>query len=129
MELTGSELYCSTFVESNLCKTPISKLHFHCDFVDIWTPHFLLSSPHFCLWTPHFGSKSQIPLRCYGDMWRTYCCLTSFFRLSIRALVVKIQPDKVARWCPHGDFFASFLRPVFQRAACNTFQTCILNSH
>jgi len=25
-----------------------------------------------------------------GDMCRTYCCLTSFFRLSIRALVVKI---------------------------------------
>ena len=26
-----------------------------------------------------------------GDMWRTYCCLTSFFfRLSIRALVAKI---------------------------------------
>jgi len=33
-----------------------------------------------------------------GDMWRTYCCLTSFFRLSIRA-----------SW----RFLATFLRPVF----------------
>jgi len=44
--------------------------------------------------------------------------------LSIHALATKIQPDKVVRWCPDGDFFASFLR-----AACSTFQTCILNSH
>ena len=49
----------------------------------------------------------------YQDMWRRYCCLTSFFRLSICALVAKIKPDKVVRWCPDGDFFASFLRPVF----------------
>jgi len=26
----------------------------------------------------------------YQDMWRRYCCLTSFFRLSIHALVAKI---------------------------------------
>ena len=26
----------------------------------------------------------------YGDIWRTYRCLTSFFRLSIRALLAKI---------------------------------------
>jgi len=25
-----------------------------------------------------------------------------FFRLSIRALVAKIQPDKVVQWCPDG---------------------------
>ena len=25
--------------------------------------------------------------------------------------------------------FGDFLRPVFQQAACSTFQTCILNSH
>ena len=30
-------------------------------------------------------------------------------RLSIRALVAKIQPDKIVRWCTDGDF----LRPVF----------------
>ena len=32
-----------------------------------------------------------------------------FFRLSIHALVAKILPDKVVRWCRDGDF----LRPVF----------------
>jgi len=32
-----------------------------------------------------------------------------FFRLSIHALVAKIWPHKVARWCRDGDF----LRPVF----------------
>jgi len=45
----------------------------------------------------------------YEDMWRRYSCLTSFFRLSIRALVAKIWPDKAVRWCRDGDF----LRPVF----------------
>jgi len=45
----------------------------------------------------------------YEDMWRRYCCLTSFFRLSIQTLVAKIQPDKVMRWCRNGDF----LRHVF----------------
>ena len=31
-----------------------------------------------------------------------------FFRLSIHASVAKIQPEKVVRWCPDGDF----LHPV-----------------
>jgi len=52
-------------------------------------------------------------------------CLTSFFRLSIHALAAKIQPNKVVRWCQNGDFCVLYL----QRAACSTFQTCILNSH
>jgi len=45
----------------------------------------------------------------YEDVWRRYCCLTSFFRLSIHALAAKIQSDTVVRWCQNGDF----LRPVF----------------
>jgi len=32
-----------------------------------------------------------------------------FFRLSIRALVAKIEPDKVVQWCADGDF----LGPAF----------------
>ena len=32
-----------------------------------------------------------------------------FYRLSIHALIAKIWPDKVVRWCRDGDF----LRPVF----------------
>jgi len=60
------------------------------------------------------------------DMWRRYCCLTSFFFwLLIHALVAKIWPNKVMRWCPDGDFYVLY----FQRAMCRTFQTCILNSH
>jgi len=39
-----------------------------------------------------------------------------FFRLSIYALAAKIQPDKVARWCQIGDFFASCICSE-QRAA------------
>ena len=35
--------------------------------------------------------------------------LKFFFRLSIHALIAKIWPDKVVRWCRDGDF----LRPVF----------------
>jgi len=45
----------------------------------------------------------------YEDMWRRYCCLIRFFWLSTRALVAKIWPNKVVRWCRDGDF----LRPVF----------------
>jgi len=49
-----------------------------------------------------------------------------FFRLSIFALVAKIQPDKVVRWCPDGKFLVIFCVLYFQQAACSTFQTCIL---
>jgi len=45
----------------------------------------------------------------YEDMWMRYQCLTSFFRLSIHASAMKIQPNKVVRWCQSGNF----LRPVF----------------
>jgi len=63
------------------------------------------------------------------DTWGRYCCLTSFFQLSIRALVAKTEPYKIVRWCPNGDFLTIFWVLHFQRAARSTFQTCILNSH
>jgi len=63
------------------------------------------------------------------EVWRRYCCLTMFFRLSIHALVAKIQPGKVVRWCADGDFLRNFCVLYFQRAVCSTFQTCILKSH
>jgi len=34
--------------------------------------------------------------------------LNNFFWFSIRALVAKIQPDKIVRWCPDGDFWRLF---------------------
>jgi len=43
----------------------------------------------------------------YEHMWRRYCLFKVFFRLSIYALLAKIQPNKVVRWCRDGDFFAS----------------------
>jgi len=55
--------------------------------------------------------------------------LNKFFRLSIHASVAKILPDKVVGWCPDGDFWRLFVVLHLQRAACSTFQTCILNSH
>jgi len=56
--------------------------------------------------------------------------LNKFFsRLSINALVAKIQPGKVVRWCADGDFLRYFCVLYFQRAACSTFQICILILH
>ena len=51
------------------------------------------------------------------------------FVINCHALVAKIKPDKVVRWCAGGDFLRHFCVLYFQRAACSTFQTCILNSH
>jgi len=47
----------------------------------------------------------------------------------MRALVAKIQPDKVVRWVPDGKFLAIFCVLYFKRAVCSKFQNCILNSH
>ena len=59
----------------------------------------------------------------YEDTWRTYCCLTSFFfRLSIRALVAKIYPNKVVRWCPDGDFWRLFASCVFSEPRAGSFR-------
>ena len=49
------------------------------------------------------------------DVWRTYCCLKFFFRLSIHALgpscenIARQSCGMVPRW----RFLATFLRPVF----------------
>jgi len=48
-----------------------------------------------------------------GDMWRTYCCLTSFFLIVDTCLhcedIARQSCAKVPRW----RFLATFLRPVF----------------
>jgi len=49
--------------------------------------------------------------------------------LSIHALAVKIQPEKVVQWCADGDFLLNFCVLYFQQATCSTFQTCIINLH
>ena len=65
-----------------------------------------------------------------GDMWRTYCCLTSFF--SDCRYVPQLRRYSLTKLCDgaqmaiFGDFFCVL---CFKRAACSRFQTCILNSH
>ena len=64
-----------------------------------------------------------------GDMWRRYCCLTSFFRIVDTCLSCKYTAQWVVQWCRDGEFLAIFCGLYFQQAACTTFQTCILNLH
>jgi len=70
---------------------------------------------------PLVGQRSPY----YEDTWSDVLLFNTFFWLSLHALVANIQPDKVVGWCRNGDFCVL----NFQRAACSTFQTCILNSH
>jgi len=76
---------------------------------------------------PKLTKQSQ-PLVCQsspycGDMWRRYCCLTSFF------FNCKDIAQQSCAMVPRWQFFMSFCVLYFQRAACSTFQTCILNLH
>ena len=62
-------------------------------------------------------------LRCHKLAKRTqhlvwWTCLTSFFRLSIRASVAKISPDKIFPWYPDGELLAIFWVLHFQQATC-----------
>jgi len=63
------------------------------------------------------------------DIWRRYCRLVSFFTIVDTCLsckdIARQSCAMVLRW----RFFASFCVLYFQRAACSTFQTCVLNSH
>jgi len=82
---------------------------------------------------PKLDNRSQ-PLVSWSspyceDMWGRHCCLTSFFSIVDPCLSCKDIADKVVRWCADGEFLAIFWVLHFQRAACSTFQTCILNSH
>ena len=67
-----------------------------------------------------------------GDIWRTYCCLTRFFPIVDTCLscedIARQSCAMVLRWRFLATFFASCI-VHFQRAACTTFQTCILNLH
>ena len=45
----------------------------------------------------------------YEDMWRRYCCLTSFFSIVNTCLSCEDKPGKLVRWCRDGHF----LHPVF----------------
>ena len=48
-----------------------------------------------------------------GDMWRTYCCLTSFFRIVDMCLSCEDIARQSCAMVPRWQFLATFLRPVF----------------
>ena len=55
--------------------------------------------------------------------------ITSFFPIVDTRLNCKDTAQQSCAMVPRWRFFASFCVLYFQRAACSTFQTCILNSH
>jgi len=82
---------------------------------------------------PQANKRSQ-PLVCrsspyWKNMWRRHCCLTGSFPIVDTCLncedIAWLSCAMVPRWRIFGDFWALH----FQRSACSTFQTCILNSH
>ena len=64
----------------------------------------------------------------YEAVWRRYRCLTSFFPLSIHHTCLSCE-DTARQSCTMVTKMAIFCILYFQRAACSTYQTCILNSH
>ena len=51
------------------------------------------------------------------DIWGRYCCLTSFFRLSIRCLNCKDIARQNCAMVPRWRFLATFLHPVFSASS------------
>jgi len=49
----------------------------------------------------------------YDDMWRTYCCLTSFFPIVDTCLTCEDTARQSCAMVPRWRFLESFLRPVF----------------
>ena len=62
------------------------------------------------------------------NMWGRYCCSTIYQIVDI-CFSCKGMPNRVVWWCADGDSWRFVCVLYFQRAACSTFQTCILNSH
>jgi len=61
--------------------------------------------------------------------WGRYCYLTSFFPIVDTCLSYEDIARQSCAMVPRWRFLAIFWVLHFQRAACSTFQTCILNSH
>ena len=62
----------------------------------------------------------------YQNMWRRYCCLTSFFPIVDTCLSSEDIARQSCAMVPKLRFFCVL---YIQRTACSTFQTCILKSH
>jgi len=65
----------------------------------------------------------------YGDIWSTYCSLTSFFTIVNTCLSCEDTARQSCAMVPMAIFEDIFCVMYFRRAVCSTFQTCILNSH
>ena len=63
------------------------------------------------------------------DMWRRYCCLTSFFPIVDTCLSCEDIAQRICAMVPRWRFLATFCVLYLQRATSSTFQTCNLNSH
>jgi len=79
---------------------------------------------------PKLTNRSQ-PLVCrtspyYQDMRRRYCWLTNVFPIVDTWLSSEDIARQICAMVPKWRFFAPC---ILRRAACSTFQTCILNSH
>jgi len=58
----------------------------------------------------------------YGeDLWRRYCCFTSFFPIVDTCLRCEDIARQFVRWYADGDCFRNFCFLYVQRAACSTF--------
>jgi len=66
---------------------------------------------------------------CCKDMCGRCFCLTGFFSDSIRALVAKIQPGKVVRWCPDGDFLGPPFPASHAQHMSDLHSKCALGPH
>jgi len=85
------------------------------------------------LWCPKLVNRSQ-PLVGRSspyceDIWKRYRRLTSFFPIVDTCLSCEDTARQSCAMVPTWRIFGHFCVIYFQRAACSTFQTCILNSH
>ena len=72
-------------------------------------------------------SRPKFAIYC-GDMWRTYCCL-GLLPIVDKCLSCEDTAGQSCAMVRRWRFLAIFCVVYFQRDACGTFQTCILNSH
>ena len=56
----------------------------------------------------HISAASGPKFTISEHMCGRHCCLACFSRLSIRALVAKIESGNLVRWCADGEFLAIF---------------------
>ena len=81
----------------------------------------LLGCPKLTKWSQPLMGRSSPYCR---DMWRTYCCLTSFFPIVDKCLSCEDSARQSCAMVPRWRFLCHFCILYFQRAACSTFQTC-----